>query len=239
MRRAIVTGASSGIGRALALQLAREGWQVVATARREALLAELASEMGPPSLVRTMDVAQPEAAAAVFAEIVAAMGGVELVILNAGAGHINPGLDWELERETIDVNVRGFTALADAAFTHFLARGPGHLVGISSIAGRRGHGAAPAYGASKAYVSTYLDALRHRAARLGARIDVTDVLPGYVDTAMAKGPHVFWAASPEKAARQILDAVRRRRPRAIVTKRWAALAWITRLIPDAIYHRMG
>ena len=239
MRRAIVVGASSGIGRALVLQLAHDGWVVGATARRVALLEALRGGIATAVHVRAMDVSAPEAAAAGLEELIAEMGGAELVVLNAGAGHVNPELAWEVEREAIDVNVRGFTALADAAMRHFLRAGSGHLVSISSIAARRGHGAAPAYGASKAYISTYMDALRHRVAGLRARIAITDIQPGFVDTAMAQGPHVFWAATPGEAARQICGAIRARRKRAVVTRRWAPIAWMMRWLPDVLYHRLG
>jgi short-subunit dehydrogenase len=239
LRRAIVIGASSGIGRALVLQLAREGWVVGATARRVDLLETLRGEIATAVHLRRMDVSAPEAAAAELDALIAEMGGAELIVLNAGAGHVNPELVWELEREAIDVNVRGFTALADAAMRHFLRAGSGHLVSISSITALRGNGAAPAYCASKAYVSTYMDALRHRVASLRAPIAITDIQPGFVDTAMAQGSHVFWAAAPAEAAKQISRAIRARRKRAVVTRRWVPVAWLLRWLPDALYHRLG
>jgi short-subunit dehydrogenase len=238
MRRAIVIGASSGIGRALALRLAGEGWRVGLAARRLPLLLELQTRIGPESAVRRMDVRDPEQAVALLGGLIEELGGADLIVIAAGTGHVNPDLDWALERETVDVNVRGFTALADAALRYFLRRGRGHLVGISSLAALRGHGAAPAYNASKAYVSTYLDGLRHKVARLHVPVTITDIRPGFVDTAMAGGPHVFWAASPDEAARQILVAIRRRRRRAIVTRRWRLIAWLIRLTPDVIHRRI-
>ncbi len=244
-KRAIVVGASSGIGRALALRLAREGYVVGLTARRLPLLMELQAEIGrrgPGSAacpVRQMDVSDTARARAQLEELIAELGGVDLVVVNAGTGHVNPGLDWGPEAETIGVNVLGFAAMANVAYRHFVGRGAGHLVGISSIAALRGSGVAPAYNASKAFVSTYLDGLRHQLARLRSPVAVTDVQPGFVRTAMAQGPHVFWAASPEKAAEQIWQAIRRRRKRVIVTRRWRLIAWLMRIVPDAVYHRLG
>ena len=238
-KRAIVVGASSGIGRALALRLAREGYAVGLAARRLPLLLELQAEIGPRAFVRPLDVSDPDRAMPLLEELIAELGGVDLVVVNAGTGHLNPGLAWPPEEETIAVNVRGFAAMANVAYRHFVRCGAGHLVGISSIAARRGGGGAPAYNASKAFVSTYLDGLRHQLARLGSPVAVTDVQPGFVRTAMAQGPHVFWAASPEKAAEQIWQAIRRRRKRAIVTRRWRLIAWLMRLVPDAVYHRLG
>jgi short-subunit dehydrogenase len=238
-RTAIVTGASSGIGRALAVRLAHEGWRVGLAARRVALLESLREEIGRDAVVQPMDQSDAPAAMEALRALIARLGGADLVILNAGTGHLNAALDWEPERETVAVNVTGFAALAQVAMRHFEQRGGGHLVSISSIAALHGYGGAPAYGASKAFISHYMDALRHRCARRRLPIAVTDVLPGFVDTAMAQGDHVFWVASADEVARQILDAVRRRRKRAIVTRRWILVAWAYRLVPDWIYDRLG
>ena len=238
-KRAIVVGASSGIGRALALRLARAGYAVGLAARRLPLLEELQREIGPHALVRRMDVADVASAPAVLEELIAALEGVDLIVLNAGTGHPNPELSWELEDETIAVNVRGFAALAGAAYRYFVRRGAGHLVSISSLAALRGSGAAPAYNASKAFVSTYMDGLRHKLARRRSPVATTDVQPGYVRTAMAQGAHVFWAAPPEKAAEQIWQAIRRRKRRVVVTRRWRPIAWLIRLVPDFVHRRVG
>jgi short-subunit dehydrogenase len=238
-KRAIVIGASSGIGRALALRLAREGYAVGLAARRLPLLLELQAEIGPRALVKQLDVSDTPRAMALLEELIAELGGADLIVINAGTGHINPELAWEPEAETLGVNVLGFAAMANVAYRHFVRSEAGHLVGISSIAGRRGGGGAPAYNASKAFVSTYMDGLRHKSAWLGLPVAITDIQPGFVRTAMAQGPHVFWAASPEQAAEQIWWAIRGRRKRAIVTRRWRLIAWLMRLVPDAVYHRLG
>jgi len=239
VKRAIVIGASSGIGRALALRLAREGWAVGLTGRRVPLLMELQAEIGPRAFVQPMDVSDTARAMTLLEALIAAMGGVELIVINAGTGHINPDLDWEPEAETVGVNVAGFAAMANVAYRHFVRRGAGHLVGISSIAALRGSGHAPAYNASKAFVSLYMDGLRHKLARLRSPVAITDVQPGFVRTAMAQGPHVFWAASPEQAAECIWQAIRRRRKRVIITRRWRLVAWLMRIVPDGLYHRLG
>ena len=103
---------------------------------------------------------------------------------------------------------------------HLQARGSGHIVSVSSIAALRGNRAAPAYNASKAFMSNYMEALRNRFPKLKLAIVVTDVQPGFVDTAMAKGEGVFWASAPEKAARQIFAAICNGKEHAYVTKRW-------------------
>jgi short-subunit dehydrogenase len=238
-RRAIVIGASSGIGRALALRLAREGYAVGLTARRLPLLLELQAEIGPRAFVKQMDVSDTARAMALLEELIEELGGADLIVVNAGTGHLNPELAWEPEAETLGVNVLGFAAMANVAYRHFVRRGAGHLVGISSIAALRGGGGAPAYNASKAFVTNYLDGLRHKLARLHSPVAVTDIQPGFVRTAMAQGPHVFWAASPEKAAEQIWQAIRRRKKRAVITRRWRLIAWLMRIVPDSVYQRLG
>jgi short-subunit dehydrogenase len=244
-KRAIVVGASSGIGRALALRLAREGYAVGLTARRLPLLLELQAEIGPRGpgsagcFVRQMDVSDTAQAMALLEDLIAEMGGADLIVVNAGTGHLNPGLDWEPEDETLGVNVRGFAAMANVAWRHLVGRGAGHLVSISSIAALRGGGGAPAYNASKAFVSVYMDGLRHKLARLHSPVAITDIQPGFVRTAMAQGPNVFWAVSPEAAAEQIWQAIRGRRKRAIIPRRWWLIAWLMRIVPDAVYYRLG
>jgi short-subunit dehydrogenase len=126
--------------------------------------------------------------------------------------------------------------MINTAVAHLQARGGGRLVGLSSIAGIRGISRAPAYAASKAFLSNYLHGLRYRFMRLGVPIIVTDVQPGFVDTRLAGAR--FWMASPEKAARQIVAAVDRGRTHVYVTKRWRLIAWLIRVVPDAVWGRV-
>lgn len=238
MRKAIILGASSGIGHALAKVLSEEGYAVGIAARRTRLLNELATELKGPSFVRTVDVSDAPAAIRQFEELMEEMGGVELVVISAGTGFLNPDLDWGREKMTIDVNVAGFAAMADTAFHHFEKRGRGQLVCLSSIAAFRGDSISPSYSASKAFVSNYADGLRKKAVKAHLPIVVTDVKPGFVDTAMAQGEGLFWVEPPEKVARQIFDLIRRGKTQGIVTRRWALVAWLLRILPNCIYDRL-
>ena len=235
-KTAIIVGASSGIGKALAKILAADGYTVGLMARRLPLLAALQQEIGPQACIRQLDVANPSQAIPQFRQFIQEMGHTHLIILSAGRGYINPELEWEKEEETIAVNVVGFTALAGAAMHYFCAQGSGHLVNISSIAALRGSGSAPAYNASKAFESNYLEGLRHKVAKLRLPIAITDIQPGFVDTPMAQGDGLFWVATPEKAARQIYQAIQRRQKHAYITRRWRLIAWFFKLMPDTIYH---
>jgi NAD(P)-dependent dehydrogenase (short-subunit alcohol dehydrogenase family) len=138
MKKAIVIGASSGIGRELSKILSRNQYTVGVMARRVHLLDELRNEMGKDALVERIDVSDADTAMAALTKLMEKMGGVELVVISAGTGHLNAKLDWTLENEAIQTNVTGFAAMANVAVKHFLEKGSGHLVGISSIAALRG-----------------------------------------------------------------------------------------------------
>jgi short-subunit dehydrogenase len=182
-----------------------------------------------------MDIAQPEEAVKVLDGLIRELNGMDLLIICSGTGHINPELDWEKERETIDVNVKGFTALAGAGMRYFLNKGEGHIAAISSIAALRGSGTCPAYNASKAYMSNYLEGLSVKAAAAGYLIAVTDIKPGFVDTAMAKGEGLIWVAPEKKAAKQIWGIIKRRKAGGYVTKRWRLAALLFKIMPRRLY----
>ena len=239
MKTAIIIGASSGIGRALAVRLAGEGYRLGLVARRVDLLNELNAELTTPALIKGADVSQPDVAIPVIRELIAELGEVDLFVISAGTGFDNASLDWEPEQATIGVNVLGFAAMVNVAVTHLEKRRTGHLVGISSLAALRGIGGAPAYAASKAFVSNYLQGIRYRFKKLRLPIVVTEVQPGFVETRMSNPDHRFWSASAELAANQIADAIRRRKEHVYVTRRWRLVAWVMKAMPDGVYWRLG
>jgi short-subunit dehydrogenase len=238
-RTAVIIGASSGIGEALAHQLNREGWRLGLLARRLDRLEALRRTLGPGTVVRRLDVTQDDAPA-VFDAVLDELGGVDLVIISAGAGHNNRDLNAELDLETVAVNVLGFMKTAQLAVRHFLKRGRGHLVGITSVAALRGNGAGAAYAASKSFQSVYLDGLRDLARQSGLPIAVTEVQPGFVDTAMMKPERPLptaarWllVASPAVAARQIMGAIQKRAKHVYITRRYGLVAFVLKLLPRA------
>lgn len=237
-KKAIIIGATSGIGKALAEVLLREGYSVGLAGRRMHLLGEIRGRYPDRVFLRPIDVSQTDAAMGALDGLIREMGGVDLVVISAGTGCLNEGLDWSPEKETIDVNVTGFAAMTNVAMRSFLAKGSGHLVGISSLAAIRGDSTAPAYSASKAFVSNYLEGMRKKAARAGLPVTVTNIQPGYVDTAMAKGNGLFWVALPGVAAEQIFDAIKGKRKHAYVTKRWRVVAWLLKVLPDFLYNKL-
>ena len=238
MKRAIVIGATSGIGRALAERLAAEGYRVGVTGRREALLEELAASRPGSFCYAAADIMDPAAACAALERLAGELGGMDLCVVSAGTGDLNPGLDYALEEPAIRTNVVGWTAAVDWAYGRFEEWGGGHLVVITSVGGLRGGGAAPAYNASKAYQINYAEGLRQRVAKSGLPVTITDIRPGLVDTAMAKGEGLFWVQPVAKTVRQILRAVERRRHVAVVTRRWRIAAWLLRHLPESLYLKM-
>ena len=238
MKKAIIVGASSGIGKELARILVDNGYKVGITGRRTELLEGLKSEIPNSYITKTFDVTDTNVAVDKLEELTSELGGLDLLILSSGAGDINNKLDFEIEKRTIDINVLGFTAIADWAFNYFANNKTGHLVAITSIAGLRGSRQAPAYFATKAYQINYLEGLRQKATRLKEPILITDIRPGLVDTNMAKGDKLFWVSPADKAARQIHNAIKKRRKIVYITKRWLLIAVIFKLLPAWIYDKM-
>ena len=140
--------------------------------------------------------------------------------------------------ETISTNVMGFTAMTNIAIKHFIKQGFGHLVGISSVAAIRGDSEGPAYNASKAFMSNYLQGIRKKIIKAKLPINITDIKPGFADTAMAKGDNLFWISSPIEAASQIFDAIEKKKAHAYITKRWSIIAWLLKILPEVIYNRI-
>jgi short-subunit dehydrogenase len=237
---AVVIGASSGIGFALTQALLERSFAVAACSRHLEPLQILQERFSQDRCVlRRMDVMEPDDASRTLEALIRQLGDVHLIILNAGVGHLNPDLDWELEEEIIRINVLGFTALACVATKYFEQKGEGRLVGISSISALRGNRHATSYGASKAYISNYLEGLNQRFVHAQLPIVATDVQPGFVDTPMSRQlPGRFWVASPQRAAEQILDAAEKRRRQVYITHRWGSVAWLYKRMPRSLYLRM-
>jgi short-subunit dehydrogenase len=238
MKKVIIIGASSGIGKELTKIFASNEYEVGIAARRTDLLNELATKMPTKTYTATIDVTNPETAIQSLEKLIRDMGDVEVIIISAGTGHLNPSLSWSQEKDTIDTNVSGFTAMAGVAIRYFMQKKSGHLVGISSIAGIRGSNVCPSYNASKAYVSNYLEGLRKKVAKEKLPITITDIQPGLVDTAMAKGDGLIWVASPQKAATQIYQAIQRKKRSAYITKRWTIVAWLYKIMPGFLYDKI-
>ena len=237
MKKAIIIGASSGIGKALARELVQNKYRVGITGRREAHLLELQKEQPEQIQIAAFDTTEPNAIEQLEA-LEKRLGGIDLFIISAGIGHLNLDYDYSLENETNQLNVFAFTRLVNWSMRYFEKQGWGHLINISSVASRRGGRQAPAYSASKAYQSIYLEGMAQKVAYDKLPIYTTDVRPGFVKTAMAKADKMFWVSSKEKAARQIFQSIQRKKRIVYISRRWVIIAWILERIPWFIYKRM-
>jgi len=238
MKKAIIIGATSGIGKGLAKLLADNSYKVGITGRRTELLNELKNEKPGSYAVKTFDVKDTNFTVEKLTELTTELGGLDLLVLSSGTGDINEKLEFEVERNTIDTNVIGFTCIADWAFNYFKKQGYGHFVAISSIGGLRGSRHAPSYNATKSYQINYLEGLRQKASSLKQPIFVTDIRPGCVDTEMAKGEGLFWVMPVGKSVNQIYQAIISRKKVAYVTKRWRIIAILLKLMPRPVYDKM-
>ena len=238
MKKAIVVGATSGIGRGIAKILADNGYIVGITGRRAGLLEELKNEKPDSFIVKSFDITDIKETETKLQELVKELGEVDLLFLSSGTGDINGRLIFEIEKMTIDTNVTAFTFIADWIFRFFEKQGFGHFAAVTSVAGIRGNYICPSYNATKAYQINYLEALRQKAFRSKKPIIITDIRPGFVDTAMAKGEGLFWVAPVDKAVKQIYKALLLKKHAAYITKRWRLIGIVLKIIPDFIYKKL-
>ncbi|MEA2346287.1 MAG: hypothetical protein QOG62_74 [Thermoleophilaceae bacterium] len=189
MRKVVlITGGSSGIGQALAMEMAGRGYDLGLAARRVDAMEELKRAIGerhPEATVelRALDVTDYASVPGVIEDLAAALGRLDIVVVNAGVGG-SRGLvgagNFDKDRRVIETNVIGAMATGEAAMRHFRAQKSGQIVLIGSVAGFRGLPGSASYSVSKAAINTYGDALRNEAH--GTPIKVTTLNPGYIDT---------------------------------------------------------
>lgn len=229
--KVIVVGATSGIGKSLAEKYANEGFKVGITGRRKEILDEMKAERPAQFHITAMDVSQTENAIQALKDLIAEMNGVDVIIINAGVGFDKATLQQELK--TVEVNVLGFTALARFSYDYFVKMGKGHLVGVSSVAAVRSSPFAPEYHASKAFMSSYMEGLRLRSAKWNPSVKVTDIRPGFVETAMTESnKKMFWVAKPEVAASYMVKAIQKQKKVAYITPRYWFLAQFLKIVPE-------
>jgi len=238
MKKVIIIGATSGIGKALAKLYARNNCLVGITGRRKRLLDVLQQEFPDNIVTECFDVTENDSIECIK-NLTQQLGGLDLLIYNSGYGEPSEYLDFEIDKNTTDVNVNGFLEIVNFIFNYFVLEERGQIAATSSIAGIRGNSFAPAYSASKAYMSIYMEGLYLKAKRLKLPIFVTDIQPGFVETKMAKSEKQFWVSSPEKAALQIYTAIDNKKRRAYITKRWWLVAKLMHMMPIYFYKRIG
>lgn len=245
-RRALVIGASEGMGAALSRKLAGEGYTVALVARQKeklnALCAEINMDGGMRALAYPHDVTKYKEVPALLRRIVADLGGLDVVVFLAGVNHPPGGMDkynFENDRQMVETNLIGAMAWLTPAAEMFQNAKAGQIVGIGSVAGDRGRVGNPGYNTSKGGLHVYLEALRNRLTRHG--VNVLTVKPGFVKTEMLKaavGPTPF-AIPVEKAADDIYKAMRKRKQTVYTPFFWSYIMFVIRHIPSVIFRRMS
>jgi short-subunit dehydrogenase len=238
MQRVIIIGATSGIGLELAKFYIKNNAMVGATGRRRELLDELQKGFSKQVRIECFDVMGNDNIFHVTS-LIEKLGGVDILIYNSGFGDVSKDLDWQIDKQTTQTNVNGFVEIVNYAFNYFAKQGHGQIAATSSIGSIRGNSWAPAYSASKAFMSVYMEGLHMKAKKMNLNIAVTDILPGFVNTKMAKGNKQFWIVKVEKAVKQIFDAIKKKKRRVYVSPRWRLIAWIMKWMPYSIYRRIA
>jgi short-subunit dehydrogenase len=244
-KRAIVIGASVGMGKELCKLLSTDGYIVGMTARRITLLEELQKEISSQTHIAYMDASQPDEAVKTLNLMIEQMGGLDLIII-AATGFWDCNFDdnnWKNSLPVLTVDVTGFFALARTALNFFEDQGYGHLVGFSSIDGIRGIADHPAYSASKAFCSRYLEAERNKYMQKNIPIFVTELCPGWInskgDMDYTHMPHAYWVESLDDACHDIMEAIDNKTHVAYITKRWQQVAELLATIPTDLYNALS
>ncbi len=264
-KRAIVMGASSGMGREVARLLLAKGWHVGLAARRKNALDELCNEYPQLAVAEQVDVTKPDAEERLHA-LIEQLGGMDVYVHMSGIGKQNLELESDIELSTVDTNGLGFTRLVGAAFRYFrdkncdeigenttfeakndaicLANSTkstaagGHIVAISSIAGTKGLGPAPSYSATKAFQNTYLEALEQLSMNLHLGISITDIRPGFVDTPLIEGSNFPLKLNAQSVANQIVNTIEKKQHVRIIDWRYRLLVAGWRLLPRWVWRRL-
>ena len=247
MKKAIIVGASSGIGFEVARQLLAEGWKIGIAARREERLMALKAEAPERVEVMTIDITKADAEERLMA-LIERVGGMNLYFHASGIGKQNRTLEPDIELKTVETNALGFTRMIGAAYRYFAnkcsspteeGQEGATIAAISSIAGTKGLGPAPSYSATKALQATYLEALEQQAHQRGLPIHITDIRPGFVDTALLNDNFPYpMLMRPEVVARDIVRSIKRKRHVRIIDWRYRILTNFWRLIPRCLWRRI-
>lgn len=237
MKRIIIIGASSGIGKELAKHYLDAGCIVGIAARREELLQEIKNLNPSKVFIKAMDVTKPEAKDKLN-ELINEMGEMDKFIYCSGVGFINKELDFEKETQTSLVNAYGFTQLTNVAYNYFKAKGGGHIAAIASVAGVRTLSICPAYCSTKRFNIMYLKALSQLSKKQKNNIKITTILPGFIDTDLLKSRNYPLTTSVIKGGELIYKAIEKEKRKAFTPSYWGLIAFFMILIPPFIWRKI-
>ena len=237
-KRAVIMGATSGLGYEVARLLLADGWKLGVAGRREENLKKLHSEYPGQVCIKAIDVKDCNADKALLS-LIDELGGMDMYFHSSGIGYQNAKLDADIELNTLETNGTGFTRLVGTAFRYFKEKGIGHIAVISSIAGTKGLGVAPAYSATKRFQNTYIDALEQLAGMQKLNIRFTDIRPGFVATSLLNdGKNYPMLMKTSYAAKLIVKALKRNKRIAVIDWKYSILVFFWKLIPRCIWKRM-
>jgi len=237
MKRVIIVGATSGIGLEIAKNYLKEGWLVGMAGRREEILTEFQMSEPDRIFVEKIDI-NDEGSPLSLSRLIDKLDGMDLFILTSGIGSQNYALEPDIELSTADTNVKGFMRMTIAAFNYFCTKGGGHIAVISSIAGTKGIGVAPAYSATKRFQSTYIEALAQLARLKKNHIRFTDIRPGFVATALLKKDTYPMLMKSDNVARKIVRAIRRQKRVVTIDYKYRLVVFLWRLTPRFLWERL-
>ncbi|HES59655.1 MAG: SDR family NAD(P)-dependent oxidoreductase [Calditrichaceae bacterium] len=236
MKKVIILGATSGIGRELAVQMVHRGYKVGGCGRTEKILQKMENELAPNFIGHTLDLRETAKLDINLNQLIEQLGSMDICIISSGISEPNPLLEWELEENVFKTNILGFAAAAGFVVRYFLNQRHGHLVGITSLTKYFPNKTSPAYNASKVFESNYLNSMRYR--MQGKDLFVTEICPGFIDTPIVRKRRITLMAPVDRAAKQIIKAIEKKRKTVIVTKRWKLIRWLIPLTPDWIFRRL-
>ena len=237
-KHAIVVGATSGIGQEVARLLLAEGWKLGVAGRRKEKLKEFQSLAPDQIEIQVIDI-KKEGAEVELDRLIQKVGGMDLYFHSSGIGRQNKELAADIEINTLETNGTGFVRMVTAAFRYFLKHEGGHIAVISSIAGTKGLGTAPAYSATKRFQNTYIDALEQLAHFHKADIQFTDIRPGFVATDILNDNKKYpMLMNKEYVARLIIKGLKKKKRVYIVDWKYSLLVSFWKLIPAWLWKRL-
>ena len=239
MKKIIIVGASSGIGKQVALNFIADGWKVGVAARREEALKELKLQIPAQVEYEVIDITSADATSRLNS-LIDKLGGMDIYFHCSGVGHQNTKIDIKVEVDTVRTNALGFTQMSVAAYNYFKDnKKQGQIAVVSSIAGTKGLGVSPSYSATKRYNYIYLDCLEQLSRMQNVNITFTDIRPGFVTTALLDdGQKYPMQMSVEYAAKKIFKAVKRRKRVAVIDWKYSILVSFWKLIPRWLWVRL-
>ena len=238
MQNVVIIGASSGMGLEVARLFLAQGCRLGVAARRGDRLEELKLEAPDRVVTAAIDVTTDDAPRQ-LRSLIEELGGMDLFFYASGIGKQNRTLTPEIELNTVNTNGLGFTRMIGEAYRYFAEKGQGHIAAITSIAGTKGLGPAPSYSATKAFQNVYLQSLEQQANARGLKIRFTDIRPGFVDTDLLKGDYRYpLMLKPDKVARQIVNAIQRKRHIAVIDWKYSILTALWRRLPKSLWRHL-